>query len=192
MILRCWSRVIFCVAVYMALLSSSCTTYEKVTVYHRDYDPGWDDRLLFNGYYDDTVYEEFEAFGGRIIKDPVRPVFFYDDGTAILGWAASNMDSVASFIRRGWHNIGFWGNYKITGDTIVIEFLTHNGGSGVMETHIKKGVLDKGSIYFPRQQSHSKQPVSPAYTIFFHPFPLKPDSTKSWIRQHRRYKKKRT
>ncbi len=168
---------------------ASCETYDKAIIYHPNYNPGQSKMLRFDGYYSDTLKRDFNEYERRYFKTYIVPDFYYMDGTCMLGGILTNMDTVASHIKKGW-SIGEWANYKISNDTIYIEWFDHDHASVGLHRVYITGIILPDKIYFPTQVTREGGTPRSAYYTFFHQYDLKPDSTENWIRKNKFYNKK--
>ncbi|HEU4717643.1 MAG TPA: hypothetical protein VFU15_07410 [Bacteroidia bacterium] len=161
----------------------TCTTYDNAIIYHKNFTPGTNALLRFNGFYSDTL-GPVEAKSAKQVTRKIKPVFFYADGSAF-----STRDYQPSSSAGLTSATGFWGNYRIIGDTILLEKFEEAEASSNLARIILKGVVHEGSIeWMARKDRNSDyQPVK--YSIYFTPFAAKPDSTQNWIRTKKKYNK---
>ena len=172
---------------FITLLMIACSTYDSAVIYHKDFHPGKNPLLSFNGYYSDSV----RATTGTMEKQ-IKPVFFYANGSA---YAADNYISEGKFISAtklygtGMTKIveGSWGNYLVGGDTITLEKFQKIENNYVRI--IIKGIISKGSIHWFTRKFHREDYKPVDYSVFFTPFDEKPDSTQNFTRTLQIYNK---
>jgi hypothetical protein len=111
-------------------------------IYSKNYDPGKNPLLKFNGYYCNRLKNIATSNGSG---EFIYPVFFYADGAVVFLGAVkdSALKKTVSDQQKVW---GYWGNYLISNDTITIETIGSYAGSFQHIRHISKGVIKEDSI----------------------------------------------
>ncbi len=118
----------------------------------------------------------------------IYPIFFYHDGSVILMGAIKDTFQLRKLIQENPKGIwGYWGNYKITNDTVFIETIASNGGSFQHKRLIKKGLVKKDKIFFFNEVSSNGLAKDLNEEVSFTKFNIKPDSTENWIRKKKKY-----
>ena len=160
---------IFIVAAIIIARLSTCDTCDNAVIYHKNFHPGTNALLRFDGYYSDTL-----SHGN------IKPVFLYADGSALSannyspGFPASWDESNSS-----------WGNYLITGDSIKLEKFQHIENN--FRQIVLRGVVIKDEIHWVKKDVHNEPPVAVDYSIYFVPYSQKPDSILNWTRKKAKF-----
>ena len=160
-------------------LLQGCVSYDNAIVYEKDYNPGSNNKLNFNGYYQD-----------RNKSDYLAPMFFYKNGSVIYsGLSKDTIELKERILLNPKGFWGYWGNYKISGDTITIETFPPNINTFRQERYLRKGIIRNDKITF-FQEINRKNKVNEIDEILeFINFKTKPDSTANWIRKKKKYNK---
>ena len=177
--------IFFCAIIF----GVTCTTYDNAIIYHRNFVPGTNPLLKFDGYYSDSIpLIANDINRGMNVKADVqvKPVFFYSNGSC---FSTNNytLDSPLSNLVKTNRLFGSWGNYLISGDTIQLEkfqLLENN-----YELIILKGVISKDKIHWSSRKEHKEDFKPVDYSIYFHRFSSKPDSTLNFTRTKKKYNK---
>jgi hypothetical protein len=159
--------------------------YPALSVYVNGYEPRENDLLRFDGYYDSRpdTGSGLDRWG---LRDPALPIFFYRDGSCCHGYNPIERDSLSRNLEHG----VAWGNYMISGDTIIMESLVYTlFGYFRWGYHriIQKGILYGDSINFFDVGDADKSGLKKR-AVYFYPFSPKPDSTRNWIRTQKEYR----
>ena len=163
----------------------TCQTYDNAIIYHKNFNSGTNPLLKFNGFYSDSAPPSSNEF--NVPSELVRPVFFYADGSA---FATTNFNWLTGMdeIVKGNRLNGAWGNYLISGDTIQLEKFQL-----IENNHVRiilKGIISKDQIHWIKRKYHREGYQSVDYSIYFHPYAAKPDSTLNFTRTLPIYNKK--
>ncbi|MBI3511442.1 MAG: hypothetical protein HY064_12325 [Bacteroidetes bacterium] len=158
-------------------IAVSCVTYDPSIIYHRNFSPGTNSLLRFDGYYSDTLSPEKDHDG----KKTAKPVLFFRDGSAF------SFDNYFTGEGNVFVYKGSWGNYLLKGDSITLEKFQ------LIESNytriIMKGTVEENKIHWTSRKEHNEdyQPVD--YSILFTPSVLKAslDSTKNFTRTKKKY-----
>ena len=157
-----------CIILFISFIAA-CTSYDDAILYHKNFEPGKNELLRFDGYYSDTLGRELDADGTKLPK----PIYFYADGSVY---------AYDYYFSKGDNALpeGSWGNYMIHLDSITVEKFQNIENEHKRIT--MKGVISKDRIrWFSRQErKHTVQAID--YSIFFHSDGSKPDSTKNYTR----------
>lgn len=154
------------------VLISSCVSYDMPVIYHKNFSPGTNDKLRFDGCY-------IQRMQGKNVK----PVFLYANGSACVAETQidSNLVSVPDAA------VYSWGNYKVNADTIIVErFYKEEAGSNFNRI-LMRGVIGKDRIDWNLRTFHRSKPDTVSYTSHFKYAYAKPDSTKNWTRTREQY-----
>jgi len=175
MILRIASIVVLCVA---CNLLRGCVTYDNAVVYQKNYDPGKNIELQFNGFYRTKNNEN------------LFPIFFYADGSVLFaGFSKDTIELKAAILSNPKTVWGYWGNYKISRDTIIVETFPPNINTFNQDRYLRKGIIHKDQIVFFGEIKREGKTNNINETIEFVNFKTKPDSTANWIRKKKKYNK---
>jgi hypothetical protein len=161
---------------------TTCTTYDSALIYHKDFVPGKNPLLQFNGFYSETSGDDvqFDAEPDCYVK----PVFFYENGSAFATTSQLKKSTLANLVKSN-RLVGSWGNYLIKGDTIQLEKFQLNESN--YERVILKGVVALNKIHWTSRKEHNESFKPVDYTVYFNPFSEKPDSTKNFTRTKKKY-----
>jgi hypothetical protein len=162
------------VVILFTLLLCACVSYDMPVIYHKNFSPGVNDKIRFDGCYVQTLQ-------GKNVK----PVFLYRDGSACVAETPvdSNLVSVPDAALYS------WGNYKVNSDTILVErFYKEEAGSNFNRI-IMRGVIGKDRIDWNLRTFHRDHPDTVNYSSRFIRTNTKPDSTKNWTRTKELYNK---
>lgn len=156
-----------------------CVSYDNAILYKRNYDTGNNSELKFNGFYQANNQNEYLA-----------PIFFYKNGSVVFSGLSRDTIELKKHIllnpKGFW---GYWGNYKISGDTITIETFPPNINTFRQERSLRKGIIRKGIITFYQKINRNSQVYQIDEIVEFKNFETKPDSTANWIRKKKKYNK---
>jgi len=166
----------------LIFLFNNCT-YDRTLIYKKDYEVGTNSDLYFDGFYNNKSTKVVDQNNTEYIY----PIFFYKDGSVIFMGAIKDTTQLRKLLYNPKAIWGYWGNYKIKGDTVLIETIASYGGSFRHTRHMKKGLIHKGSISFTEEI-----PGDGIINKYNEPFPfvhfnIKPDSTENWIRKKKKY-----
>ncbi len=156
----------------LSLLIVACVSYDMPVIYHRNFSPGTNDKLRFDGCY-------IQPMQGKNVK----PVFLYANGSACIAETQidSNLVSVPDAA------VYSWGNYKVNADTIIVErFYKEEAGSNFNRI-LMRGVIGENRIDWNLRTFHRNKPDTVSYTSYFRYAGVKPDSTKNWTRTREQY-----
>ena len=165
-------------ALYAICSLQGCISYDNAILYKKGYNPGKNNELKFNGFY--RTKDKTDLF----------PIFFYNNGSVIFsGYSKDTIElkEAISLAPKGFW--GYWGNYKISGDTITIESFPTNFREYRQERYLRKGIIKKGSITFYQEINRQNKVNEINEIIEFRNFNSKPDSTANWIRTKKKYNK---
>lgn len=154
-------------------LLAACTTYDFPQVYHKNFQPGKNEKLRFSGYYTEVLTPN------DLQSSPVKPVFFYSDGSAFSAGKSYNSTTPVNAME------GAWGNYRIIADTILLErfdLIANN-----YRRIILRGVLSSDTIHWTSRKDHNEDYKPIDYRVVFRPATAKPDSTLNWTRKRKKY-----
>jgi len=168
-----------CIFALMAIgILQGCIAYDNAVLYKKGYDPGKSNALKFNGFYQAKN------------KTDLFPVFFYDNGSVIFsGFSKDTIELKEAILSNPKGFWGYWGNYKISGDTITIETFPPNMRESRQERYLRKGIVEKGSITFYQQINRENKASEINEPMVFRKFDTKPDATANWIRTKKKYNK---
>jgi len=170
----------------LILFSIANCTYDKSLIYKKNYQPGKSSLLKFNGFYYDGYKSIISSEGP---SNFIYPIFFYNDGSVIFMGAIKDTFQLRKNISENPKAIwGYWGNYKISNDTISIETIGSYGGSFHHVRVIRIGVIKKDSICFFQKLDRKGNAEKLDEIIHFKNCEAKPDSTENWTRTKRKYK----
>jgi hypothetical protein len=175
-------KLLLLIAIFLFFLTS-CLTYDKPLMYKRNYDQGKNQLLRFDGFYSDTITRK--VFG-RDYYYTVDPVYFYSDGSVLIGSTARDTNELRTRIENK-IQFGQWGNYRVTGDSILIETFGVNGGSGRMERFFKAGIILNNRLFFGKEIDRKGEAMAINEDIRFVHSTAKPDSSQNWIRYKKKY-----
>ena len=160
--------------------SLATCTYDRTIIYHKNYKVGNSASLHLTGYYFYT--NEIVTANGK--AQFFYPIFFYKDGSVIFMGAHKDTLQLKKIIldnpSKAW---GYWGNYKISNDTIQIETISSYNRSFHHERKIRTGVVIDQSILFLSELDNKGNVTNADWSIKFANFNFKPDSTSNWIRK---------
>ncbi|GAB4140803.1 MAG: hypothetical protein Fur0041_16010 [Bacteroidia bacterium] len=165
---------------------ASCTTFDNAEIYHKNFSPGTHPLLRFDGYYSDTLRKKNNV-SGNLSTMEVKPVYFYDNGSAFSYNNYSQAGLINSSVQD--KSIGSWGNYLIKGDTLLLEKFVFNPNSGNHERIIMKGAIQEGRIIWVARKEHNESFKPVNYSMVFFPNASKPDVSGNWIRTKKKYNK---
>ncbi len=170
------------IGIFIILSISSCT-YDKSLIYKKNYQPGKNSLLGLNGFYFNEIKSTNTSEYPRIF---IHPIFFYADGSVIYMGAVENnlINKTIADNPKVW---GYWGNYKISNDTIWVETIGSYGGSFHHVRFIKMGVIKKDTINFFQEIDRKGKTRELNEIIQFQNSSVKPDSTENWIRKKKKY-----
>jgi hypothetical protein len=144
-------------------------------IYHKNFQPGKNEKLRFDGYYSEAK----GGTGGAMMLAFVQPVFFYANGSVFYArkvyTAADDPKSME----------GSWGNYRIDADTIQLERFDLTGNN--YRRIILRGIIAANSIHWTSRKDHNDSYSTVDYTMNFRPSPVKPDSLQNWTRTRKKY-----
>ena len=165
-------------ALYAVCNLQGCISYDNAILYKNGYNPGKNNELKFNGFYQTKN------------KTDLFPIFFYNDGSVIfLGYSKDTIELKEHILSNPKGLWGYWGNYKISRDTITIETFPSNVQEFRQERYLRKGIIKNGSITFYQEINRNHNVNEVNETIEFRDFKTKPDSTANWIRTKKKYNK---
>ena len=160
-------------------LLQGCISYDNAILYKKGYNPESNSELKFNGFYQAKNESEYLA-----------PIFFYKNGSVIYSGLSKDAIELKKQIllnpKGFW---GYWGNYKISGDTITIETFPPNINTFRQERYLRKVIIRKGNITFFQEINRKNEVNKIDQIIEFINFETKPDSTANWIRKKKKYNK---
>lgn len=174
-------KIFFVLFIFSVFFLSMCQTYDNAIIYHKNFNPGKNSLLKFDGFYSDSApsSNDFNPL------ERVRPVFFYANGSA---FATTNFTAITGMEYNINQLNGAWGNYLISGDTIQLEKFQL-----IENNHVRiilKGFISKDQIHWVKRKYHREDYKAVDYSIYFHPFSAKPDSTLNFTRQLPIYNRK--
>lgn len=168
---------LFLSSAFILSVAACLTTYDSAIIYHKNFNSGSHPFLRFDGYYRDSL-------GAKGAIEMWKPVFLYQNGSAF------SCDNYIAFndLENNLKNKtlkGSWGNYLMTADTIQLEKfqLIKSNYTRI----ILRGVISEGKIHWTSRKDHNESFKPVDYTVTFHTYPLKPDSTKNFIRTKEKY-----
>lgn len=179
------------------LRSASFILYPKLDIYKKGYNPGKNENLQFQGYYEyidgARIRRQTEKSGDS--TDYFFPWFFYQDGSFCCGYMPAGNDSLRAAIGRlelVWYDKrpyveGLrWGNFLVVEDTILLESWNHTQGILFFpyEKTMRKGVIYHDSIVLYNEE---RDRLTDPRTVVFAEFNSKPDSTLNWFRVMKYY-----
>ena len=184
-------KIIIIAALLIPFVNCCTSKYPQLEVYKPDYLPGTNINLHLNGYYDHSVEIYYR---NSVISDLVQPLFFFEDGSFCYDFSGIIKTRLAEVLNTSKTNYLVliehltWGNYKIDGDTIIMESLQWSQGyfNSHYRCNIQKGIIHKDSICI----FESNDKCLNNRTLKFYAFDLKPDSTLNWIRKDQNYIKR--
>jgi hypothetical protein len=163
----------------LSVLLITCQGYDPPFIYHKNFSPGTHPGLRFNGYYAEPFYAITEPAATEIVK----PVYFYAEGSAFSANRAVSISQLNDSLQ------GWWGNYKILGDTILYERYQENRGTANYERVILKGIIctDTTGIRWVARKERNRAYEKIDYRMKFYPSAFKPDSTQNWTRKVKKW-----
>lgn len=170
-------RINWIVCLYaLSNLLNGCISYDKTMLYKKGYKHGNNDKLELNGYYQTKN------------KNDLFPIFFYKDGSVIFsGYLKDTIELKEEIVTNPKSFYGYWGNYKISGDTISIELMSTNINALRQERNLRKGIIKNRSINFYQKIDRNNETEELDQVVEFVNFNTKPDSTANWIRKKKKY-----
>lgn len=154
---------------------TTCKTYDQPLIYHKNFQPGTNEKIRLDGYYS----EPKGGTGAEMMLAFVQPVFLYADGSVFYA------RKVYTAIDDPKTMEGSWGNYQIKGDSIYLERFD------LVQTNyrriILRGTIDDKNIHWTSRKDHNDSYSSVDYTMKFWPCSIKPDSTLNWTRKRKKY-----
>jgi hypothetical protein len=164
---------------------ATCETYDNAIIYHRNFQPGKNSLLRFDGFYSDSTPAGSNEF--NVPTELLKPIFFYSDGSAFATNNYNWLEGMDGIIKTN-RLVGSWGNYLISGDTIQLEkfqLLDNNNHERIT----MKGIISKDQIRWMTRKDKNKKTDSVNYSIYFRAYSTKPDSTKNFTRTMGKYNK---
>lgn len=157
---------LFCILVF------SCATYEPLKIYKAGFviNIGC---IKTNGYYVREILPE-EEFG--LTKKHFHPIYFYNDGSfAYDSYYDDSYKIKESIINYPDMSIN-WGFYECQENKVYAEFIHQYNPLDFKRASIKFNIVEDTLI--------SKL----GHKYVFVPFEHKPDSSKNWLKTHRKYR----
>lgn len=164
---------------FFAVFVTACLSYDQPLIYHKNFQPGTNALLRFDGYY--TPEWDMQ------MTQRVKPVYFYSNGSVWFGEELCQQTIVTESVKQGLAHS--WGNYKIDGDTVYIERFQKKENSDNYNRVTLKGVIGKDNIKWMQREEDRMNPVKVDYTTAFYANSYKPDSTQNWTRTRVQYNK---
>lgn len=169
----------FIFSIYLVTFITACSvTYDLPVMYRKNYVPGTNSLLHYDGYYTQEL------------GDFKKPFYLYRDGSV---WFAEVMIMNATSdatIAKGDGSIQYsWGNYKVDGDTILIERFNKQENTNNYRRITLKGIVQTDAIHWIQREENRMNPVAINYETKFHPTTSKPDSTGNWTRTRPQFNK---
>ncbi len=156
-------------------LVACSVTYDVPLMYKKNYVPGTHALLRFDGYY-------LQPASANMVK----PIYFYRDGSAFvyeIGWDSTATSGIPHTTPAS------WGNYKIDGDTIVLERFNFEQNTNNYRRITLKGVVLNNSIKWILREQNRQNPDVLNYETKFRAANEKPDSSGNWTRTRPQYNK---
>lgn len=172
-------KKVLAVSAFLTIAAAACISYDAPVIYHKNFQPGTNDSLRFDGYY--------TADWDMKMTERVKPIYFYSNGSVWFGEELCYASVVNESVKKGLAHS--WGNYKIDGDTIRIERFHKAANSDNYNRITLKGVIMKDKIHFMEREEDRQNPVKTGYTVSFYADSYKPDSTENWTRTRPQYNK---
>jgi hypothetical protein len=141
-------------------------------IYHKNYSPGTNDKLRFDG-----------CYLQRMQSTNVKPLYLYKNGSACF--AENQVDS--NLIGLSNAILYSWGNYKVIADTIFVERFYKEDAGNNFNRIIMRGVISENRIDWNLRTFHRSKPDTVSYTSRFKAATFKPDSTQNWTRTREQY-----
>lgn len=163
---------LFFISLLLLIFNACVLHYDKLSFYNSDFKPDYG-RLNLNGFY-----------YGKILDDQLdtayRAIFFYSDGTCSVSDALyyDSIVMVKSFEEKV-KNFDA-GAYRVFDDSLYIEYLHKNSLDWKVMRIDLKGVVDENKIDFKNTFLKSD--------FHFVKYQIKPDSTQTWLKTHRKYR----
>jgi hypothetical protein len=173
--------IIFSVLIFFV----TCETYDASLIYHKNFEPGTHSLLRLDGYYSDSIPGLSEQNG--IKTKLVKPVFLYSNGSAFATNNNTSETDLPTLVKTN-RLFGSWGNYLVSADTILFERFQKIENNYVRI--ILRGIISKDQIHWTARKYHREKFKPVDYSIFYHPFSAKPDSTQNFTRTLEIYNKK--
>lgn len=155
----------------LCILLAGCVSYDAPHLYKKNFVPGTHELLRFDGW-----YLQPSSKSGFI-----KPVFLYSNGSVWFGEAPFSASTADAQIATQPHS---WGNYRIAGDTILIERFYKAETSDNYNRILMKGVVQRDNIHWVYREAHREDPEVLNYDTPFEQHAVKPDSTKNWTRTY--------
>ena len=174
----------------ITVVLNSCLSYDRLTIYHKDFEPEVSKSLRFDGYYLNIITDdESENYLKTRCPNGLTPIFFYTDGSVFHNLSFCNQDSLKNFIYNNRTSPFLWAIFDCKIDSITIEAYSPNTGTFNYDRYYLKGIIKTDSIIFT-QQIDRKMNVEDIYEVFvFKQFDVKPDSQQNFIKNKRRFNK---
>jgi hypothetical protein len=172
---NCKPSVIICIAF---LFGACSVTYDLPVMYKKNYVPGTNILLRFDGYYTSGI------------EGTEKPLFLYRDGSVWFGETYVTQSVAEIELAKKEPNLAHsWGNYKVDGDTILIERFNRQETTNNYRRIILKGIIQMDAIHWVSREENRLNPVVVNYDTKFHATTSKPDSTGNWTRTRAQYNK---
>jgi hypothetical protein len=164
--------------VLCVLFVACATTYDMPLMYKKNYVPGTNEKLRFDGYY----------YSGT--ERGWTPMFLYRDGSVWFGEMRYTLNLLDVELAKKNPSVPHsWGNYKIDNDTILVERFKRIESSNNYRRITLKGIIRTDLINWILYEENRMNPDTVNYNSAFHPFSPKPDSTENWTRTRPQYNK---
>jgi hypothetical protein len=172
------------------IISMFCGCVDRLTFYNKDYVPQLNSKLRFDGYY---AYKE-KSWGEVTIQydktelwsNPITPIFFYQDGLTAYHPTHKDESSLKETIIKNKGGSPDWGVYKISNDTLTVEFLQSNPSKMRRERSTNGFIIEKDKLILFMWADRKGRETASIDTLYFHPFSFKTDSRKSYIKKKKR------
>lgn len=169
---------------FILTLVDSCIGFDKAVVYRKNYIVEKNSNLRFDGFYALSICTNFSDSNKLI-----NPYYFYSDGSHVeIDGFKDTTFLTSKLVTGNLKNIwGYWGNYTINKDTIIIETFPPNGGTWTQERYLQKGIISNNKIELTKTKRRNENWKNCKETLCFISYNHKPDSTENWIRHKRKY-----
>jgi hypothetical protein len=164
-----------------------CVTYDAPLLYSKGYEIGVHEALRFDGYYIDTnllIENKLTRPEGKGVY-LTCPLFFYKDGSVKL-WPGLRNELYADSLLAAGHDWGRIGIYKVSNDTLFLEYWVGSSSSWLHKFRTNKvlkitdnqlqlvGVLNEVGTFKEYDRDYQ--------TVFrFRPSKIKPNHQPNWI-----------
>jgi hypothetical protein len=167
---KSWSHLplVFTVA---CMTMAGCVSYDSPELYKKNFQPGTHALLRFDGWYLQPSSQ----------SGSVKPIFFYSNGSVYFAEAPFPASINALQMITQPHS---WGNFRIDGDTILLERFYKAETSDNYNRILMKGIVERDNIHWIFREAHREDPEALNYDTKFEQHAVKPDSTKNWTRTY--------